>query len=308
MKFNLHALRVACATVAVALLWPDRGHSQTPCQPSGATALDRAWRAYRADSLPLALKEFELAHRLCPANLDASVGLGFALLRSNKARQAQSLFLEVIQRDPRNSDAWEGRARSALRLGDSTAAIEAGRRALSLAPGNAELRRLLDQMAPDWDRPPTAAPARPASLQLTARTRGTQFEIRTGNSWTPFYIKGVNFGVALPGRYPSEFPTDSMRYAGWLDTLAAMHANTIRLYTILPPAFYRALRAWNSTHPRQTLWLLHGVWTELPPRHDFGNAAWERGVSSGDAASRRRGARRRHHSAGPRPRLRPLRR
>ncbi len=271
---------MGCATVAAGLLWPDSGHSQTPCQTSGAVALDRAWRAYRADSLPLALTEFELAHRLCPANLDASVGLGFTLLRSNKARQAESLFLEVIERDPHNSDAWEGRARSALRLGDSAAAIEAGHRALSLAPANTELRGLLDQMAPEWDRPATTTPARPASLQLVARTRGSQFEIREGNSWKPFYIQGVNFGVALPGRYPSEFPADSTRYAGWLDTLAAMHANTIRLYTILPPAFYRALRGWNSTHPRRTIWLLHGVWTELPPRNDFDNAAWQRGFES----------------------------
>ncbi len=280
MKFNLHALLVACATIAAGLLWPAPGHSQTPCHASGALALDQAWRAYRADSLTVALKQFELARRLCPANLDASVGLGFALLRSNKGRQAESLFLEVIQRDPANSDAWEGRARSALRLGDSAAAIEAGRRALSLAPANAELRELLDQVAPEWDRPARTTPARPASLQVVARTRGTRFEIREGNSWKQFYIQGVNFGVALPGRYPSEFPPDSTRYAGWLDTLAAMHANTIRLYTILPPAFYRALRGWNSTNPRRAIWLLHGVWTELPPNDDFDDAAWKGGFQT----------------------------
>ncbi len=44
-----------------------------------------------------------------------------------------------------------------------------------------------------------------------------------------------------------------------------MNANTLRLYTILPPSFYRALRGWNLSHPDRTLWLVHGVWTELPP-------------------------------------------
>jgi hypothetical protein len=54
-----------------------------------------------------------------------------------------------------------------------------------------------------------------------------------------------------------------------------MHANTIRAYTILPPVFYRALRGWNTTHPDRTLWLIHGVWTELPPHHDFEDAIWK---------------------------------
>jgi hypothetical protein len=85
----------------------------------------------------------------------------------------------------------------------------------------------------------------------------------------------VNLGVALPGRFPSEFPTDSARYAGWLDTLATMNANAVRVYTILPPSFYRALRGWNVAHPRQPLWLVHGVWTELPPEHDFDDPMWK---------------------------------
>ena len=54
-----------------------------------------------------------------------------------------------------------------------------------------------------------------------------------------------------------------------------MHANALRVYTILPPSFYRALRAWNVGHPRRPLWLVHGVWTELPPEHDFDDPEWK---------------------------------
>jgi len=281
MKINLHALVIARATLVVALLLrPATAHPQAACPPSASATLERAWRAYRADSLAVAVTQFELARRLCPDNLDASVGLGFSLLRSNKVRHADSLFRVVLARSPTNSDAWEGRTRSALRLQDSAAAIEAGRRGMSLAPGNVELRRLLNQLAPDWDRPPSKARPRPLTLQLVTRTRGRQFEIKKDNVWQPLYLQGVNFGVALPGRYPSEFPTDSARYAGWLDTLAAMHANTIRVYTVLPPSFYRALRGWNLTHPSRLLWLVHGVWTELPPGHDFEDAVWKRGFQA----------------------------
>jgi hypothetical protein len=279
MRWNIQAARALRALPALAILLslPANLRSQTPCPPPAVAALDSGWAAYRTDSNRVAAVRFHLAQRLCPDNLDAKVGLGFSLLRLGQVGRADSLFRVVLSRTTTNSDAWEGRARTALRLGDTTGAVSAGRRALVLAPSNQEFRSFLDRVAPDWNRPEAGNRARPDVLQLVARTRGQSFEIATGNGWRPFYVKGVNFGVALPGRYPSEFPRDSTLYAGWLDTLAAMHANVLRLYTILPPVFYRALRGWNLSHPDRVLWLVHGVWTELPPKHDFADPTWEAG-------------------------------
>lgn len=242
--------------------------------------MERGWKAYRSGSTKEADERFEQAHRLCPQNLDAGVGLGLTQLRLGQVARADSLFRSVLARSSANSDAWEGRSHSAYRLGDISAAVAAGQTALQLAPNNPELRSFLDQISPDWKRRPSPAMSRPAVLQLVARTRGRQFEIATGQGWRPFYIQGVNLGVALPGRYPSEFPTDSGLYAGWLDTLAAMNANTVRIYTILPPSFYRALRGWNLSHPDRALWLMHGVWTELPPGNNFDDAGWKSGFQN----------------------------
>jgi hypothetical protein len=279
MTLNIQAARALRALPALAILLslPAKLRSQTPCSPPAVAALDSGWVAYRSDSNRVAAVRFDRAQRLCPENLDAKVGLGFSLLRLERIGRADSLFRAVLARTTTNSDAWEGRARTALRLGDTAAAVSAGRRALILAPSNQELRAYLDRVAPDWNRPEVGNRPRPEALQLVARTRGQAFEIAAGNGWRPFYVKGVNLGVALPGRFPSQFPQDSTLYAGWLDTLAAMHANALRLYTILPPVFYRALRGWNLSHPDRGLWLIQGVWTELPPRHDFADAAWEAG-------------------------------
>ena len=242
--------------------------------------MESGWKAYRSGSIREANARFEQAYRLCPQNLDARVGLGLTRLRLGQVAGADSMFRSVLAESSTNSDAWDGRARSAYRLGDTAAAVAAGRRALQLSPNNDELRALLNRLSPEWNRLPSPAKRRPATLQLVARTRSRQFEISTAQGWQPFYIQGVNLGVALPGRYPSEFPTDSGLYAGWLDTLAAMNANTLRLYTILPPSFYRALRGWNLSHPDRALWLIHGVWTELPPGDNFDNPAWKGGFQN----------------------------
>jgi hypothetical protein len=124
MQLNLHAVPLVRAAFAL-LLWPPTAvDAQAPCPSSGSVALERAWRAYRADSLQVALKQFEQAHRICPENLDAKVGVGLALLRSGRVAPADSVFLTVLTRSATNSDAWEGRTRTALLLGDSAAAIE----------------------------------------------------------------------------------------------------------------------------------------------------------------------------------------
>ena len=275
MPLNIHVAPRACAVLIALLLSPGSAAAQTRCPAATDSALASGWRAYRTDSLPAALTRFNRAHELCPDNLDAKVGLGFTLLRSGQPRRADVLFGEVLTQSATHSDAWEGRARAALRLGDTAGALSAGVRAAELAPNNQELRAFLDRLSPDWSRPTAPRRARSSTMQVVSRTRGARFEVRTAEGWQPFYIKGVNMGVALPGRYPSESPTDSTLYAGWLGTLAGMHANTLRVYTILPPSFYRALRAWNLTHPDRPLWLIHGVWTELPPKHDFNDPKWK---------------------------------
>lgn len=260
--------------MAAALL-PLAARAQAPCAPGAEDTLAGAWSAYRVGALDTAAALFRRADDLCPGRPHAKVGLGFVGLRQDRAGEADSIFRLVIARDSTYADAWDGRARAAWRLGDRSTGLAAGRRALALDPRNTDLREWLDRVAPGRDRPALAPRRRPSRLQVVSRTRGDWFEISGPKGWTPFYIRGVNLGVALPGRFPAEFPTDSARYAGWLDTISAMRANTVRVYTILPPTFYRALRAWNRTHPDRALWLMHGVWTELPPANDFDDAAWK---------------------------------
>ncbi|MEP6571932.1 MAG: hypothetical protein ABJD11_04525 [Gemmatimonadota bacterium] len=276
MHWNLHRTATTCALGVGLLASRQNLDAQQPCSPESGVESQAGWNAYRTGAVDSAASRFRHALALCSRNLDATIGLGYVALRHDQLPAADSNFQYAVARDSGNADAWAGLARTAYRLGDGSLAERAARNGVRLDPRNLELRQLLDRLNPDWERVPLSAPKRPRTLQLSARTHGERFEVRASVNWSPFYVRGVNLGVTLPGKFPSEFPQDSSIYAGWLDTIATMHANTVRVYTILPPAFYRALRAWNLSHSDQALWLIHGVWTELPPEHDFDDPAWKR--------------------------------
>ncbi len=248
-----------------------------PCPPEANELVAAGWRAYRSDSIAVAATRFSRADQLCENNLDAKIGLGYTLLRQDQVTGADSLFSIVAGHDSANADAWDGLTLTRWRRADRAGTIEAARRAIRLNPENETARGILSRLDPDWDRRAVRpSTGRAATLRVDARARGDFFEIPAGRGrWQRIYLNGVNLGVALPGKFPSEFPPDSSTYAGWFALIAGMHANTLRLYTILPPAFYRALAGWNTTHPAQPLYLIHGVWTELPPDHDFRERIWE---------------------------------
>jgi hypothetical protein len=245
------------------------------CPAAGNPQAERGWTAYRANDMAAARTAFEAALRACPRHEGARTGLGYVNLRQDRTEEARTLFAGVVEGSPRNVDELVGLGIAAWRLDDRETARDAFTRAQAVDPQNADARDFLARLGP----PPAAAPNRPPlrlpdELAYPARTNRDRFEVRTARGWEPFYIKGVNLGAALPGKHPSEFP-DSATYVRWIEGMAGMGANTIRVYTIHPPHFYGALYEWNSRHPDAPLWVIHGVWAELPPEDDFANPGWE---------------------------------
>ena len=255
----------------VALGWQAAG--SCPQAPRAAHETAAGWEAYRRGAVPEAAAHFAAADSLCSGDHAARVGLGFVQLRMGEAAAAAERFAGAVTSDSGDADAWYGLGLARARLGQRAAAVAAWRRTLRIAPAYADAEQQILALGIDSGLalPPVR---RPDSAVVPVRTAGDGFEIRDGD-WRPLYVKGVNLGAALPGHFPSEFPTDDSTYARWLELIAGAHANAIRLYTILPPAFYRSLKAWNDAHPDRALWLLHGVWTELPPRDDYDAAAWK---------------------------------
>ncbi len=96
-------------------------------------------------------------------------------------------------------------------------------------------------------------------LTLSSSSRGEKTE-----AWQKLFVVGANLGVALPGRYPTEFAAKREDYDRWLKQMGDAGVNVVRVYTILPPEFYQALAGYNFEHAERPVFLLQGVWAELP--------------------------------------------
>ena len=250
MGLALICLLIAGAGVAA----PDPSQGADPCAETAARLAGRpedgdarnrhGWCRYRSGSFAEAAAAFEEQLKSRPGDADAGVGLAYARLQQGDVAGARSLFRSVLERHPGNGDARRGLSLAALR-----------------SPGE-ELRFGA-----------AADPARP--LAVPARAFTDFLEVREpGGTYVPIFVKGVNLGAALPGKYPTEFPREVSVYLEWLETLAGLGANTVRVYTLLPPEFYQALATHNALAGTKKLWLIQGVWAELPEGDEFGDAAY----------------------------------
>jgi hypothetical protein len=105
------------------------------------------------------------------------------------------------------------------------------------------------------------SPARVGGLQEPARVRGDYLELSTADhGFQPRFWPGVNLGSTVPGRFPGELAQTRADYRRWLPEMAALGTRALRVYTILPPAFYQELRRYDLAHPEAPVYVIHGAW------------------------------------------------
>ena len=128
--------------------------------------------------------------------------------------------------------------------------------ACSNSPGNSD--------GPDGSScDPAAAPD---SLYKTTATQLAVYKA-SNCSYTPLFIKGVNLGVATPGKYAGDLETaanysDFMR---WFQLMADAGINVIRVYTLHMDFFYDAVYDFNTAREqagKTPLYIVHGIWLD----------------------------------------------
>ncbi len=101
-----------------------------------------------------------------------------------------------------------------------------------------------------------------AQTPIPFSTDSTHITVWNGERHVPFFVKGVNLGVGIPGTFPGEMAATREQYRRWFGQIREAGFNVIRVYTLHFPRFYEELRAFNLANPRQPLILMHGVWLE----------------------------------------------
>jgi len=109
------------------------------------------------------------------------------------------------------------------------------------------------------------APAQAGGLSRVARAEGERLLLSTSSGDIDF-VPGVNIGATVPGRSPGELAVTAAEYREYFPQIASLGLRALRVYTILPPAFYTELAAYNTAHPTAPLYLIQGVWI---PEEEF---------------------------------------
>ena len=108
----------------------------------------------------------------------------------------------------------------------------------------------------------TALPLLHGADRFPFATDTAQLTVWNGSAYVPFFIKGVNLGVAVPGTFPGEMAAQLNDYARWFRQIQEAGFNCIRLYTLHFPRFYEVLDSFNTAHPEHPLLFMQGVWLE----------------------------------------------
>ena len=96
-------------------------------------------------------------------------------------------------------------------------------------------------------------------VSYIAKVDSKSFYIFKDGQWQKEFVKGVNMGVGVPGKFPGEMAVSRQEYLRWFKYIGEMNANTLRVYTILSPVFYDALYEYNQT-AKSKLYLIQGLW------------------------------------------------
>ncbi len=96
-------------------------------------------------------------------------------------------------------------------------------------------------------------------VTLHFRAVNQYFYRKNEDGWGAAYLKGVNMGLTEATTDLNNPNVSYETYREWLSLIAEMNANTVRVFTAMPPQFYAALYDHNA-EASSPLDLIQGIW------------------------------------------------
>ncbi|HTK95680.1 MAG TPA: hypothetical protein VL382_08570 [Terriglobales bacterium] len=261
---------------------------------------------YKAAEYQDALDDFTRAYNIAPNAVDVIVMMGWSNLKLKHWEDARFYFNRALRIDSRTEEAQVGVSFVALETGRGTIDYKLlnkmlGRRGRDpniqiLAAGalvqegkNIEAVKIYRELVNDKSYGKPAREAledllgnkgfndpvledlpdikKPAQTQVRYRSADGWLWQLQGSEWQKFYVSGFNLGPGAPGYFPSKPPTDPNLYREWIDDASKANANVMRVYTLLPPGFYRAYRHYLNGGGKMEL--MQQIWIGDPPNKDL---------------------------------------
>jgi hypothetical protein len=185
--------------------------------------------------------------------------LGYMALDRKEYQEAVNIFRRALEQGE-SASRFVGLGMAYYHAGDHPTATWAFYQALERERNNGEALAYLERIGKS--APVIATKARTCRFRVGRDC----LELFDG-TWRRFFVKGVNLGLGLPGHFPGEYPVLKETYLRWFGQMVELGVNAVRIYTVHPPSFYEALAQFNETGRK--LFLLQGIWTELPENYNF---------------------------------------
>lgn len=97
------------------------------------------------------------------------------------------------------------------------------------------------------------------NLNYCFKAEGDYFFVYRNGDWKQLFMNGVNIGASEPALFPGDLTISYETYLRWFDYISKMNCNCIRVYTMMRPQFYLALKDYNSK-AENPIYLFQGIW------------------------------------------------
>lgn len=262
---------------------------------------------YNASEYDNARRSLERAYEIAPNAVDVILMLGWTNFKLGNYEVARFYFDRVLKIEPDTEEAQIGAAFVAMETGAGDIDSRLVEKALAKSGGGDPNLRILAAAALSSrgdhfraaqiyqelendssygtaakaaladmfglqgfnDKPSRELPVlnKPSSLQVRFRASEGRMWRQAGSDWQPYYAAGVNLSTGVPGQYGSH--NDGGVYQSWLQQARTLNANVVHVYTLLPPAFYRAF--YHDARTSGKLLLYQHIWVSDPPQLDYYN-------------------------------------